>query len=80
MLFLSPPTLKVLRFLQTRDNALSQRLRIRPALHAELERVLYRYIVFILERNLKSVSFLNLLRQQGAALPLGETEGAEKTR
>ena len=61
---LSLPALKVLRFFQTHEYELCRRVRIRPALHAELERVMYRYITFILERNLKSTSFLNLLRQQ----------------
>lgn len=61
---LSPPALKVLRFLQTRKYEICQRVRIRPALHAELERVMYRYITFILERNVKSVGLLNTLRRQ----------------
>jgi len=64
---LSLPALKVLRFFQTREYELCQRVRIRPALHAELERVMYRYITFILDRNLKSVGFLNTLRRQKVA-------------
>ena len=61
---LSLPALKVLRFFQTREYQLCQRVRIRAALHAELEQVMYRYIIFTLERNLKSVDFLNTLRRQ----------------
>jgi DNA repair protein RecO (recombination protein O) len=63
---LSLPALKVLRFFQTREYGICQRVRIRPALHAELERVMYRYITFILERNLKSIGFLNTLRRQNS--------------
>jgi len=65
---LSLPALKVLRFFQTRDYELCQQVRIRPALHTELERVMYRYITFTLERHLKSVSFLNTLRRQQVAM------------
>jgi len=65
---LSLPALKVLRFFQTREYELCQRVRIRTALHGELERVMYRYITFILERNLKSVGFLNILRRQAITL------------
>lgn len=61
---LSLPSLKVLRFFQTREYGLCEQVRIRPALHAELEGVMNRYITFILERNLKSVGFLNTLRRQ----------------
>jgi hypothetical protein len=57
----------VLRFFQTREYELCQQVRIRPALHSELEEVMYRNITFILERNLKSVSFLNTLRRQKVA-------------
>lgn len=63
---LSLTALKVLRFFQTHEYELCRRVRIRPPLHAELERVMYRYITFILERNLKSTSFLNLLRRQNS--------------
>jgi DNA repair protein RecO (recombination protein O) len=61
---LSLPALKVLRFFQTREYDLCRRVHIRPALHAELEQVMYRYITYILERNLKSVDFLDTLRRQ----------------
>jgi DNA repair protein RecO (recombination protein O) len=61
---LSLNTLKVLRFLQTRDYNTIQLLRVRPSLHAELEAVMLRYITYFLERNLKSVDFLQHLRLQ----------------
>jgi DNA repair protein RecO (recombination protein O) len=56
--------LKVLRFLQTRGYDTCCHLRLSRPLHRELETVMYHYITYILERNLKSVKFLNTLRQQ----------------
>jgi DNA repair protein RecO (recombination protein O) len=56
--------LKVLRFLQTRDYDTCCRLHLSPPLHRELEKVMYDYITYILERSLKSVKFLNTLRRQ----------------
>lgn len=61
---LSLNALKVLRFLQTRDYDTVQLLHVRLPLHAELETVMLRYITYILERNLKSVDFLQHLRRQ----------------
>ncbi|MBM4466204.1 MAG: DNA repair protein RecO [Chloroflexi bacterium] len=58
--------LKVLRFLQTRDYDTCRRLRLSLPLHRELEKTMYDYITYILERNLKSVKFLNTLRRQWA--------------
>jgi DNA repair protein RecO (recombination protein O) len=55
--------LKVLRFLQTREWELCRGLRISPPTQVEVEQVVYRYLVHLLERNLKSVEFLDLLRQ-----------------
>ncbi|MCP4519871.1 MAG: hypothetical protein GY824_32145, partial [Delftia sp.] len=40
------------------------RLRLTPALHAQVENTLYRYLVYMLERNLKSVEFLRQLRRE----------------
>jgi DNA repair protein RecO (recombination protein O) len=57
--------LKVLRFLQTRDYNTCRALRISPALHRELETIMQRYIVYHLERRLKSVEFLDTLRREG---------------
>lgn len=64
--------LKVLRFLQTRDYETCSRLRISPPLHLDLEAVMHRYITYILERNLKSVAFLQMLRRQPSE---GKTSG-----
>jgi len=55
---------KVLRFLQTRDYDTCRRLRLSRPLHKELEKTMYDYITYILERNVKSVKFLNTLRRQ----------------
>ncbi len=61
---LSVNVLKVLRFIQTREYDLVRRLNLRPELRTEVERLLYRYIVYVLERNLQSVDFLWTLRRQ----------------
>ena len=56
--------LKVLRYLQTRDYALCRRLRISAESRGELEEIMRRYITYLLERRLKSLEFLNLIRGQ----------------
>ncbi len=56
--------LKVLRFLQTREYDLVRRLKLSADLRAEVERLLHRYIVHTLERNVKSADFLWTLRRQ----------------
>ncbi len=61
---LSPNALKVLRFLQTRDWETCRLLRLAPTSHAEVERTMNDYITYYLERRLKSVDFLQRLRQQ----------------
>ena len=61
---ISAAAVKVLRFLQTRPWADVHRLRLRPALQRELEAQLFHYLAFHLERNLKSVDFLNQLRRE----------------
>jgi DNA repair protein RecO (recombination protein O) len=55
--------LKVLRFLQTRDWETCSRLRLSPGLHFQLEALLQRYIVYQLERSLKSLGFLRTVRR-----------------
>lgn len=61
---ISLKALKLLRFLQTRDYRECRTLRIGPALHRETETIMQRYIVYHLERRLKSVEFIHLLAQQ----------------
>jgi hypothetical protein len=58
------PALKVLRFMQTNRYELCQRLRVSRRLQAELEETMRRYITYTLERNLKSVEFLQRLQQE----------------
>jgi DNA repair protein RecO (recombination protein O) len=66
--------LKVLRFAQTHPFGEVANLQLRPALHAELERTMQQYITYLLERNLKSVEFLRLLRREAAQRTSAITE------
>lgn len=61
---LALPVFKVLRFMQTRDWDQVAALRIKPNTHRELESVLQRYIVYVLERRLRSVEFVHRLRRE----------------
>ncbi len=61
---LSVNALKVLRFLQTREWDTCRLLRLSPASQSEVERVMYNYITYHLERKVKSVDFLHRLRRQ----------------
>jgi hypothetical protein len=42
-------------------------LRIKPDTHLDVEAILQRYIVFLLERRLKSVEFIQRLRREAQA-------------
>lgn len=53
---------KMLRLLQNGDYALASRVRIDELLRREMESVMRGYVQFIVERELKSASFLNTLR------------------
>ena len=55
--------LKVLRFMQSNPYQALRDLKLRPTVHAEVERVIYRTITFHLERQLKSVEFLKQVRR-----------------
>jgi len=61
---LSLPALKVLRYMQTRPYASVQNLQLRENVQGEIEDILYHYLTYVLEQNLKSVRFLRLLRDQ----------------
>jgi DNA repair protein RecO (recombination protein O) len=61
---LSLNALKVLRFFQTRDWETCRLLRLSPASHIEIERAMNDYINYHLERKLRSVDFIQHLRQQ----------------
>lgn len=66
---LSLVALKVLRFLQTRGYELCRTLQLRSTTQQEVEDLLHRYIVHHLERNLKSVEFLDTVRQTMVTVP-----------
>jgi DNA repair protein RecO (recombination protein O) len=53
---------KVLRYLQTRPWDTVKVLQLKRPLHNELEALMHHYLIFTLERNLKSVDFLHRLR------------------
>jgi len=55
--------LKILRYFQANDYAICRTVRISRKSHREIERMMQRYIVFHLERKLKSTEFLQLLRR-----------------
>jgi DNA repair protein RecO (recombination protein O) len=56
--------LKCLRHFQSQPYAKVASLRLSPGLHMELEHILARYIATILERQLKSIEFLKLVRRE----------------
>ncbi len=55
---------KVLRYLQTRPWETVNVLHLKRPLHRELETLMHYYLTYILERDLKSVDFLNRLRHE----------------
>lgn len=60
---LSLNSLKVLRYLQTREFETVRNLHLGDEVLAQVEELLHDYIAHHLERNLKSVEFLHLLKQ-----------------
>lgn len=56
--------LKVARYFQTRDYDGIRELKLSPGVEAELEALLHYYITHLLERDLKSVDFLNTLKHR----------------
>jgi DNA repair protein RecO (recombination protein O) len=65
---LSVEALKVLRLWQSCDYATAKRVRVKPKLSSELERVLCDYTRYILQRELKSLTWLRELRREIAAM------------
>lgn len=55
--------LKTLRYLQTRDFEVIKKLHVNDLLHGDLERIMQNYIIYLLERRLKSVDFIRRLRR-----------------
>lgn len=62
---LSLNALKVMRFLQRSDYASVDQLRITPELSSELRRLMQVYIRYLLEREVKSVEWLDRLKKEG---------------
>jgi recombinational DNA repair protein (RecF pathway) len=60
---LSLNALKVLRLWQNCDYATARRVKINPELSAELEQVMREYIKYLLERQLKSIAWLDKLKR-----------------
>jgi DNA repair protein RecO (recombination protein O) len=56
--------LKLLRYMQTRPFEAVERIRLTPALRVETENLLHATLVYHLERQLKSVAFLQRLRRE----------------
>ncbi|MCC6458675.1 MAG: DNA repair protein RecO [Caldilineaceae bacterium] len=59
--------LKVLRFLQSRPWGTVRQVNIRPHILAQVDNLLYRYLLIILERQLKSVDFMRRLQHMAQA-------------
>ena len=67
---LSVDALKVLRWLQDVDLSTASRLKITPALSHELELVMRGYLRHLLEREVKSTTWLDTLREQARTTAL----------
>ena len=61
---LSVGALKVLRLWQSCDYATARRVRVKSELSSELERVLHEYMRYILQRDLKSLTWLKELKKE----------------
>lgn len=64
---LSVNALKVLRLLQTSDYTTVSKLKMNPELSHELEGTLRNYLIYLLEREVKSTAWLDNLREQKMA-------------
>lgn len=63
---ISLSALKLMRYFQANAYVKVLAVKVRPAVHAELERLLLVYITHLLERQLKSVEFLKLIRREAS--------------
>ncbi|HLF27068.1 MAG TPA: DNA repair protein RecO [Anaerolineae bacterium] len=61
---LSLGALKVLRHAMRNDYHAFSALQVRESVAAEIERALQRYLTYVLERKVKSIEFINLLRRE----------------
>jgi len=67
---ISVEAVKVLRLWQSCDYATARRVKLKPELSRELEQVLHEYITYILQRELKSLTWLKELKGEIAACNL----------
>jgi len=67
---LSVDALKVLRWLQGNDLSTASRLKITPALSRELEMIIRGYLRYLLEREVKSTTWLDTLREKDSPIAL----------
>jgi DNA repair protein RecO (recombination protein O) len=61
---ISASAVKVLRYLQMHNWETVNALQLRRELHSELEGIMHYYLTYLLERELKSVDFLQRLRRE----------------
>jgi DNA repair protein RecO (recombination protein O) len=61
---ISAVAVKVLRYLQSHNWNTVNALQLRRELHAELENIMHHYLIYLLERDLKSIDFLQRLRRE----------------
>jgi DNA repair protein RecO (recombination protein O) len=64
---MSPQLLDTLRQLQTRDYGQCRRLSLDRQMHYELQNTMRQYIIYLLERGLKSADFMDTLRKEAAS-------------
>ncbi len=74
---ISSSAVKVLRYLQTHNWDTVNALQLRRELHAELENIMHHYLTYLLERDLKSVDFLQRLRREAELFAPEERDAAE---
>lgn len=77
---LSLNAFKVLRYLQGSEYEAVVGLRLRSGTAREVQAVLHRYLTYVLERNLKSVSFLSMLQSDQVPAPQSLTERGKEGR
>jgi DNA repair protein RecO (recombination protein O) len=70
--------LKVLRFLQSRPWATVRQVNIRPHILRQVDNLLYRYLLVILERQLKSVDFMRRLQHMAQSATSSTPESASR--
>jgi DNA repair protein RecO (recombination protein O) len=61
--------LKVLRFLQSRPWSAVRQVNVRPHILHQVNSLLYRYLLIVLERQLKSVDFMRRLQHMAQSIP-----------